>query len=188
MTDNPDSIRPFYADWQTYNDGIIEVVRELTPEQLALRPAPDRWPVWATIAHTAGVRPYWLCGVLGEPGAETTPFPDSLNGAGWEDDEDRPRAADELVTAWVTTWRIVAGCLDRWTQAMLQEEFVRETPLGRQIHSRRSVLMRLLSHDAYHAGELSQTLGVHGLTQIDLWQPVYVAPPPSTATGAGDRP
>lgn len=26
------------------------------------------------------------------------------------------------------------------------------------------------SHDSYHAGELSQTLGIHGLTQIDLWR------------------
>jgi hypothetical protein len=27
----------------------------------------------------------------------------------------------------------------------------------------------MFSHDAYHCGELSQTLGVHGLPQIDLW-------------------
>jgi hypothetical protein len=25
------------------------------------------------------------------------------------------------------------------------------------------------SHEAYHAGEISQLLGAHGLTQIDLW-------------------
>jgi hypothetical protein len=27
------------------------------------------------------------------------------------------------------------------------------------------------SHGAYHAGELSHTLGTHGLPQIDLWPP-----------------
>jgi hypothetical protein len=32
-------------------------------------------------------------------------------------------------------------------------------------------LWRLFSHDAYHCGELSQTLGLHGLPQIDLWRP-----------------
>jgi hypothetical protein len=29
----------------------------------------------------------------------------------------------------------------------------------------------MFSHDAYHCGELSQTLGIHDLPQIDLWRP-----------------
>jgi len=41
----------------------------------------------------------------------------------------------------------------------------------RRPHTRQSILLRMLSHDAYHAGELSQTLGIHRLTQIDLWPP-----------------
>jgi hypothetical protein len=53
---------------------------------------------------------------------------------------------------------------------MLEAEFTRINLEGReQRHTRQSVLMRMLSHDAYHAGELSQTLGIHGLRQIDLW-------------------
>ena len=40
-----------------------------------------------------------------------------------------------------------------------------------QPHSRASILQRLLTHEAYHCGELSQTLGIHGLPQIDLWRP-----------------
>ena len=38
-----------------------------------------------------------------------------------------------------------------------------------QVHTRASVLDRLFSHDAFHAGEISQLLGVHGLPPIDLW-------------------
>ena len=38
-----------------------------------------------------------------------------------------------------------------------------------RLHTRQSILLRLLSHDAYHAGEISQTLGIAGLPQIDLW-------------------
>jgi hypothetical protein len=34
-----------------------------------------------------------------------------------------------------------------------------------------SVLQRMLSHEANHAGELSQTLGIAGLPQIDLGKP-----------------
>jgi uncharacterized damage-inducible protein DinB len=66
----------FYEGWQTYNERIVEVVQHLSAEQLAVQPAPERWPIWATLGHTAGARVYWLCGVFGEPGAETTPFLD----------------------------------------------------------------------------------------------------------------
>lgn len=40
-----------------------------------------------------------------------------------------------------------------------------------QVHTRGSILQRVFSHDAYHCGELSQTLGIAGLPQIDLWRP-----------------
>jgi uncharacterized damage-inducible protein DinB len=166
-----DSIRPFYQGWQTYNERLVDVIRPMSMEQLQLRPAPDRWPIWATVGHTAGVRVYWLCAILGEPGAETTPFPDPATELGWEDDEDHPRGADELVHALETTWAIVDGCLDRWTPEMLSETFTRDYAGTQQVHTRQSVLMRLLTHDAYHCGELSQTLGIHKLPQIDLWGP-----------------
>ena len=141
----------------------------MTDEQLAIRPAPDRWPIWATVGHTAATRVYWLCAVLGEPGAGLTPFDPSAE-EGWEDDLDHPRSAAELVMALDTTWGIIDGCLDRWTQAMLGEEIERVYGESRQLHSRASILQRLLTHEAYHCGELSQTLGIHSLPQIDLWR------------------
>jgi uncharacterized damage-inducible protein DinB len=165
------SIRPFYDRWPTYNQRMVEVVRAMSDEQLAVRPAPNRWPMWATVGHTAGARVYWLCGVLGESGAETTPFTDPLSGVGWEDDEDTPRGAQELVTALETTWQIIDRCLDGWTPTILGETFIREIEGHQQVHTRASIIQRLLSHDAYHCGELSQTLGIHGLPQIDLWRP-----------------
>lgn len=54
---------------------------------------------------------------------------------------------------------------------MLDVDFERHIGGRVQIHSRASILQRLLTHDAYHCGELSQTLGIHGLPQIDLWRP-----------------
>jgi hypothetical protein len=113
---------------------------------------------------------YWLCGVVGEPGAEMTPFPDPT-ADGWEDDPEHPRTASELVVALDTTWAIIDGCLDRWTPEMLHETFERHAGGTVQIHSRGSILQRMLTHEAYHCGELSQTLGIHGLPQIDLWRP-----------------
>jgi uncharacterized damage-inducible protein DinB len=171
MSSSDTSVARFYDGWQRYNERIVEVVRNLSADQLQVRPAPDRWPMWATVGHTAGARVYWLCGVFGEPGAEATPFADPSSGIGWEDDLDTPRTAAELTEALMTSWQIIADCLQRWTPDLLLEQFERQAGKKTQTHTRQSVLMRLISHDAYHCGEPSQTLGINGMPQIDLWRP-----------------
>ena len=165
------AIGQLYDRWPHYNRRLTEVVAAMTDEQLAIRPSPEGLPIWATVGHTACARAYWLCGVLKEPGAEATPWPDALAWDGWEDHLDRPRTATELVWALDSTWAVVDRVLDTWEPSMLPEEV--ERPFGdtSQLHSRASILQRLLTHDAYHCGELSQTLGIAGLPQIDPWRP-----------------
>ena len=87
------SIRLPYDMWPQYNRRLREVIAAMSAEQLAIRPAAEGWPVWATVAHTAGARVYWLCEVVGEPGIESTPFRDLASGIGWEDDLEHPRDA-----------------------------------------------------------------------------------------------
>ena len=169
MSNTQRSIRHVYADWTQYRERLVDGVRHLTQDQLGLSAGPEHAPIWALAAHCAGTRVYWLCGVLGEPGAATTPFPDALSGYGWEDEPDHPRSAAELVMALDTTDAIIERCLDTWTMDMLEVEFERPGATVPQLHTRRSVLMRLISHDAYHSGEISQLLGTHGLPAIDLW-------------------
>ena len=164
-------VAPFYDRWGQYNGRLVDAIRSLSDEQLKLRAAPDKWPMWAIAAHTAGARVYWLCGVFKESGAETTPFTDPLSGVGWEDDESTPRGSKELVFALESSWKIIERSLERWTPSMLGEEFTREIGGKTQRHTRQSVLMRLLSHDAFHTGEISQLLSMHGCPEIDLWRP-----------------
>ena len=165
------TVRPSYDMWPQYNRRLRDVIAGMTGEQLAIRPSPGGWPIWATVGHTAAARVYWLCAVVGEPGADSTPFSDPASGIGWEDDLDHPRGAEELAEALDATFRLVEGCLDRWTPAMLADTIRRDYRGEVQVHHRGSILQRLFSHDAYHCGELSQTLGIHGLPQIDLWRP-----------------
>jgi uncharacterized damage-inducible protein DinB len=167
---NTSTIRPAYDMWVQYDRRLREVVGAMSADQLAIRPAADLPPIWATVGHTAGVRVYWLCHVMGEPGADTTPFADVAAG-GWEDHLDHPRSAEELVRALDSTWRLIQSCLDRWTLEMLSDRFDRDYFGAAQVHTRGSILQRMFSHDAYHCGELSQTLGINGLPQIDLWRP-----------------
>ena len=163
------TIRPAYSMWPQYNRRLREVIAAMTDAQLAIRPGPDLLPIWATVGHTAAMRVYWLCAVVGEPGADMTPFPDGMTD--WADDLEHPRDADELVGALDSSFRIIEGCLDRWTPDMLEDEIHREYGGSLQLHTRASILQRLLTHEAWHCGELSQTLGLHSLPQMDLWRP-----------------
>jgi uncharacterized damage-inducible protein DinB len=163
-----ETIRTAFSMWPQYNRRLRDVVADLTDDQLAIRPAPDLLPIWAAVGHTAAMRVYWLCDVVGEPGAETTPFGGDVDD--WADDLDHPRSGDELAAALDSTFRIIEGCLDRWTTAMLDDEIERHYAETVQVHTRSSILQRLLTHEAWHCGELSQTLGIHGLPQPDLWR------------------
>jgi uncharacterized damage-inducible protein DinB len=164
------SAASLHPDWPQYSQRLTDAIRDLTPEQLAIRASPTQLPIWAIVAHTASMRLYWLCSVFGEPGADRTPFPDPT-GEGWEDDEDHPRSAAELVWALDSTWEVVEACLDRWTIESLDMTAERVSNGVVQVHTRASLLDRMGSHEAYHAGEISQLLGAHGLAQIDLWAP-----------------
>jgi DinB family protein len=113
-----------YEGWSRVQAQPVARLPALGPEELQLRVSPDGWPVWAMLSHLAGTRVYWLCSVLGEPGIETTPFPDSSR-EGWEDHLDVPRQSDELLFALESSWRIVESCLERWTPEMLGEVFDR---------------------------------------------------------------
>jgi uncharacterized damage-inducible protein DinB len=163
------SIRAFYDRWPQYNRRLAEAIATLTPEQLALRPSAEHWPVWALVGHLAGARVYWLCHVVGEPGAETTPFMDPESG--WEDDPDQPRSADELVAALEATYAVIDGVLDRWTPGDLPREIERRHGGQVQVHTRTSILQRLLTHEAYHVGEIAQILGSNGLEAPYIWRP-----------------
>ena len=160
-----------YEGWQRVQSHLVHRLPQLGRAELQLKASPDGWPIWAMIAHLAGVRVYWLCGIFNEPGAETTPF-NTPFGEGWEDHMDSPRGSDELIFAVQSSWRVVESCLKRWTPDMLGENFTRERGGEVQLHTRHSVLTRLVMHDAFHCGEASLVLGMHGLASMDPWEPI----------------
>jgi hypothetical protein len=160
-----------FEGWHRTQAHLMQRVPELGPQELQLQASPDGWPIWAIVSHIAGARVYWLCGVLKERGAETTPFSDPM-GDGWEDHIDVPRRTGELMVAVESSWRIVESCLARWTPEMLPEAFARERAGQVERHTRQSVLTRLVMHDAFHSGEISMLLGANGLGSMDPWEPI----------------
>jgi uncharacterized damage-inducible protein DinB len=163
------TIRPAYSRWPDYNRRLRDVVAALTEEQLAMQPTPERWPLWATVGHAACQRVFWLCDFAGEAGGETTPFTNAGFDCPGDDDLEHVLSAEALAEALDSTFRIVEGCLDRWTLDMLGEVLRRPEWDATWVHTRGSVLQRVFSHDVYHIAELNETLGSAGLTQVDLW-------------------
>ncbi len=141
----------------------------MTDEQLAIRPSADRWPLWATVGHTACQRVSWFCDFGGEPGADTTPFTDAANNCPGDEDLEHVLSPHQLVDALNSTFRIVENCLDRWTVEMLGEELRRPEWGPRWVFTRGAVVQRVFSHDVYHCAELNETLASAGLPQVDLW-------------------
>lgn len=163
------TIRPAYSAWPKINRRLRDSVATMTDEQLSLRPSPERWPLWATIGHAACQRVFWLCDFAGAPGAETTPFTDAAHNCPGDDDLEHVLSADALALALDSTFVIVESCLDRWTLEMLGEE-IRHPEWGESwVQTRGAVIQRVFSHDVSHITELNETLGVHGLPQVELW-------------------
>ena len=170
-------VAPLYEGWMRVQQRLVTRLPLLSDADLALGGSGGGWPVWAIVSHIAGGRAYWLCTVCGERGLETTPFTNPAI-EGWEDALDVPRGGGELMEAIESTWRIVESCLERWTPRMLDVAFERVRGEDVQRHTRSSVLTRLVMHDAFHAGEVSQILGQNGLPSLDPWEPA------SSDTGA----
>ncbi|HEX6844868.1 MAG TPA: DinB family protein [Actinomycetota bacterium] len=164
------SIRPAFPTWPEHNRRLRDVVAAMSDEQLAIQPSPDRWPLWATVGHTACQRVFWLCDFAGEPGAETTPFTNASFDCPGDDDLEHVLGPAALAAALDSTFRIVEGCLDTWTLDMLDEEIVRGWDDDERVHARGWVLERVFAHDVSHCTELNETLGAAGLPQIDLWE------------------
>jgi len=163
-------IRPAFSNWPHYNSSFRDVIAALTDDQLAIQPSIERWPLWATVGHAACQRVFWLCDFAGEPGAETTPFPNAGNNCPGDDDLETVFNGEQLASALDSTFHIVEQCLDRWTLDSLDELLRRPEWDETWVHTRGSVIQRVFAHDVYHIAEVNETLGSAGLPQINLWR------------------
>jgi uncharacterized damage-inducible protein DinB len=116
--------------------------------------------------HVIAARAWWFHSWMAEGGAELGEMLD------WDDgDSPRTRPAFELVNGLQATWNMIDGCLHRWTQPDLSASFLRPIPRPsgeRPRQTRQWIIWHVLEHDLHHGGEISFSLGMHGLRGIDL--------------------
>ena len=168
-------LQPFYEGWATHQRLLLAAIADLSPEQLALRPAPDQMGIWQLASHMAGSRAYWFHDVLGEGDpairdmfrvASTTVPGLSLEFAGWEDDEtpstdgdrDRRRIPPDL------------GHDQGMPRALDGGRHHRRDPQrgADRTTTRGWVIWHLMEHEAHHGGAISLILGTNGLPGLDL--------------------
>jgi len=159
----------FYKGWAGYQRNLVNMLKSLTPEQLALPVAPNHWTVGMVAQHIVANRVWWFQVWMGEGNAELAPI------AHWDpadDTEVAPRNAAQLVAGLETTWQMVNDALARWTPADLDQMIAQPSALReeeRHMHPARNrqwIIWHVLEHEIHHGGELSLVLGSHGLTTI----------------------
>ena len=172
MSGTSATIRAAFPSWPDHNRRLRERVAAMTEAELALRPGPERWPIWATIGHLACQRVFWLCDFAGEPGAAESPFPNAGFDCPGDDDLETVWSAAQLADALDRTFAIIDRVLDSWTFDSLEDVIDHSKDWGDpgRVHSRAWVLQRALSHDVWHISEVSDALAAAGVEPIDFWE------------------
>ena len=153
----------FYTGWETYQDLLISALAPLTPEQLALHAGNELRTIGGIARHMIGARARWMHAALdNNVSAE-------LDAMRRFDAADAPAyTAEELVTGLQTTWTAIRDAVARWTPAEMAAPFTRTRDDRTYTYTRQWVIWHLIEHDLHHGGEISLTLGMHGLVAPDL--------------------
>jgi uncharacterized damage-inducible protein DinB len=161
-----ESIAMYYSGWENYQRLLAGAVAPLDAEQLDLRAAPHLWSIRMLASHIVGARAWWFHSWMGEGGPEIDRLTE------YDDLDDlATRPASEIVAALEQTWSMVDSCLRRWSPADLDATFQRPSPNAageRPVRDRRYIVWHVAEHDLHHGGEISFSLGMHGLPGIDL--------------------
>ena len=142
-----------FDSWQDYQDALKRAIAPLTAEQLQRRLIPGLRTPGEIAEHIVFGRALHLQRTLDEGTAELTPFLE------WDNTDNPPHTAAEIVHGLELTWQVITGCLQRGspTDTLSDEEaLIVQTIWG------------LLDHDLPHAGELSLLLGAAGMPGVEI--------------------
>ena len=162
MTVNQQLVEGIYDGWHAYQTALVKANAPLGEEQLALRAAPRLRPVATIAAHIIGARARWFYQLMGEGG-------DEFKALGqWDRRGAKQRTAEELVHGLESTWRGMQEAIARWTPEEWERTWPGEDDTEPETITRQWVIWHLIEHDVHHGGEISLTLGVHGIRTLEL--------------------
>ena len=142
-----------FESWQDYQEALKRAIAPLTEEQLQRRLIPGLRTPGEIAEHIVFGRALHLHRTLGEGVAELMPL------LRWDDVDDPPHTAVEILHGLELTWRFITACLMRGSPGdVISEED------GSIIQT----IWGLLDHDLPHAGELSLLLGAGGMPGVEI--------------------
>ncbi len=149
--------------WDVYQGHLVRAIEPLTAEQLELRISPNLRSIGLLAKHIVRTRASWLTLAIGKGDLDT----EVAGIARWKHDGDVPSTA-ELVRGLEVTFRAWQQCLEHWTPEDLEYIFRGEWGGEPYALSRQWIIWHVIEHDLHHGGELSFSLGAHGLAAPDL--------------------
>jgi uncharacterized damage-inducible protein DinB len=162
MSETNETLTFFIQGWQNYQNQLSIALAPLTPEQLALRAAPNLRSIYELACHVIAVRAGWFHFTLKEGDEDFGAFGE------WREPDSPVRSAGELVSGLEKTWQVMQEVLGRYTLADLQSTVEDEDDGQIYILTRGWVIWHVLEHDLHHGGEIAYSLGMHGLTAPDI--------------------
>lgn len=161
MKGSEELVSTIYDGWQTYQKALVEALAPLSEEQLALSVTPDLRSVQDIARHVVGARARWFYLLMGEGG-------EAFKEMGrWDARGARPRSAEELVQGLERTWEGMQEAIGRWTDEEWAQTWPGEDDQPETL-TRQWVIWHLIEHDVHHGGEISLTLGAHGVRALGL--------------------
>jgi uncharacterized damage-inducible protein DinB len=156
-------VRRGYEDHQ---QRLVTMIAPLDHAQLDLAAAPHLWSVRTLACHIVSARAWWMHSWMGEGSPEFGAMTD------WDEDEAlATRGAAEIVRGLEESFAVIKSGMERWSPAELAREFTRPVPNeagNRPVRSCQWIIWHLVEHDVHHGGEISFSLGMHGVAGLDL--------------------
>lgn len=162
MNSDQPLLSSIYDGWRAYQELLVGALLPLTAEQLEQRAAPGLRSVGEMATHVIGARARWFHLLLGEGGETFAAL------GRWDRRGEPARSAAELVQGLGQTWQGMHEAIARWTPEQWQQTWPGEDDTEPETITRSWVIWHLIEHDVHHGGEISITLGAHGVPAIDL--------------------
>jgi uncharacterized damage-inducible protein DinB len=162
MSNDQKLLSSIYKGWHTYQEVLIQALRPLQEDQLALRVDPKLRTVGEIARHIIGARARWFYQLMGEGGEEFEAF------GKWDRRGGRERDAEELIHGMERTWEGMQVAIASWSAEEWQKTWPGEDKSEPDVITRPWVIWHLIEHDLHHGGEISITLGARGISALDL--------------------
>ena len=86
----------------------------------------------------------------------------------WGRGEPEARNAEDYVNGLLTTWKRMHEIMDLWTEEDWEKTWPGKDEYDPEVVTRQWVIWHLIEHDLHHGGEISLTLGMHGIRGLAL--------------------